>query len=157
MSQHHRLRVRGGDGRCESLTALTTLQQLSIEAGLEVIPLLGNLSLLTHLRFDLGQWRYRVLPLDLASLTRLHNLVHLEFGQAVPKLTPHTLEAIGAITSLRSLHLSVNQVQQVADLEWYLPTTLTRLVLYCFRPGTSFPRGLPVEGLRELCVTNVRA
>jgi hypothetical protein len=136
----------------EALTVLTALQRLSIKAGAEVIPLVVNLSLLSHLRFNLTMPFNAGSPLELAPLARLQKLVHLEFGQLVTEVTPPLFEALGAITSLRSLYLEVRRAPHLMDLESYFPTPLTRLVLHCFEQDLSLLRGVKIEGLRELCL-----
>ncbi len=146
-----RLECRGqGQGPHEALTVLTTLQRLSIEASPAVIPLVGDLSLLTHLRFDRAGMVDQGLALDLTPLTRLNNLVHLEFGRVGSKLTREHFQAIEAISSLRSLHLEVMQESQLPGLPFVFLTPITRLVLRSFNQSKSFLSGFQTEGLQDL-------
>jgi hypothetical protein len=133
-----RIGIRGdGDDPFEAITALTALQSLDINASASLIPFVAKLAQLTHLCFVQSLEVWPLPSMDMEPLTRLPNLVHLQIG-AGHDLTPQQLRAVGAITTLRSLDLSMRREPEVPALEGTFSTPFTRLSISCLREDWSY-------------------
>jgi hypothetical protein len=113
----------------EILAALTTLRRLEICGSEYLIPSLRVLTLLTHLHF-FRTCRHppSTRTLDLAPLTRLQGLVHLDFGSGVWSMSGgQHLATVGQIKSLKSLTLGLDQGPMLRELDTSLLTALSHL------------------------------
>jgi hypothetical protein len=127
------------------------LQRLQISVPPTLIPYLGELTLLTHLRVWWGLSWPRALRdqyLDLAPLTRLQRLLHLEI-KWYTGVGSHQLTSIGRITSLRSLSFDMITSPD-SDLESGLFTPLSCLTALSLSDDMACLSKFNMEGLRSL-------
>ncbi len=135
-----------------AITTLTKLKKLEVSAHSSLIPYLGRLTVLTHLRLNLYS-NDSGPDLDLAPFTRLRSLVHLDIGSCMKKLKPEHLAIMGLIASLKSLRLGLVQRPSsvAASATPFTPLAgLTALAVESYDPNLSFLSRFNLEGLREL-------
>jgi hypothetical protein len=146
-----RLHVNVGNethNAAEALTTLTALQELVFGGELPVLPVVGKLTRLTHLRFEASGLR-----LELAPFIQLQKLVRLDIVWHMSEMTPQHFKTLGAITTLKSLHLSSVPELQGAALETYdlSPLSgLTSLGLFLRALDVPFLSKFNMEGLHRL-------
>ncbi len=92
-----------------ALSSLTGLRRLEIRSSAAVIPIVGELTLLSHFCFRMFLGGEEHPSLDVAPLTRLRNLAHLGCSPFAVLNTKHQLATLGAITSLGSLTLGLSR------------------------------------------------
>jgi hypothetical protein len=142
----------------EGVTALTTLRELVVCGPPTQIPYLGKLTLLTRLSFLMTSFDPGLSPdLDLAPLTCLQNLMHLMVCSPYPpeQLTRQHLPNIGAIASLKSLHVRLQEGPLLAALDAAYLAPLSRLTALSLRHAdlgmdVPFLSRLNLEGLQSL-------
>ncbi len=138
----------------EALTTLTTLQKLEIRGPLSLLPVVGKLTMLTHLCL-----RTPGPELDLSPFTRLRNLVHLQVDSEQTRMVAQHFQSLGAIITLRSLRLNLTATPRVAGLEAYGLSAMSRLTSLALRfnaPDMPFVAGFNLEGLESLTLTSSR-
>jgi hypothetical protein len=131
----------------KGLATLTALRRLDSWCGRLIISTVGELTLLTHLRFKMHPG---YMDLDVAPLKRLHNLVLLEFGRVHTSQAQQLLLAMGAVTCLKSLTLQLQYETQLHPLPYTCVSHLTALGLVRLFSDAVILPGFNMEGLISL-------